>query len=106
MSQREGKSAPAATGAGDDIPTISLRLWASGATVDLRSKYKLEWGLPWWLSGKESAANAGDLRDAGLIPGSERCPGGGRDNPLQYSCLENPTDRGAWQALVHSVTQN
>ena len=58
------------------------------------------------ISGKESAANAGDLRYAGLIPGSGRCPEGGRDNLLQYSCLENPMDRGAWQALVHSVTQN
>ena len=44
--QKEGESAPAATGAGDDTPRISLRLWASGATVGLRSKYKLEWGLP------------------------------------------------------------
>ena len=43
---------------------------------------------------KNSTANAGD-RDAGLIPGSERCPAGGHGNPLQYSCLENPMDRGA-----------
>ena len=42
------------------------------------------------------AANAGDLRDMGLIPGSGRSPEGGHDNPLQYSCLENPMDRGAW----------
>ena len=46
-----------------------------------------------WLSGKESAYNAGDM---GLIPGSGRSPGGGNDNPLQYSCQENPMDRGAW----------
>ena len=51
-------------------------------------------GFPWWLSGKESA------RNAGLIPGSRRTPGGGNDKPLQYSCLENPMDRGAWQATV------
>ena len=49
-------------------------------------------GLPWWLSGKESTCNAGD---AGLIPGSERSPGEGDDNSLQYSCLGNPMDRGA-----------
>ena len=105
MSQREGKSAPAATGAGDDIPTISLRLWASGATVDLRSKYKLEWGLPWWLSGKESAANAGD---SGFrkIPRLGRSPRGGNGNPLHYSCLENPKDRGAWWATVHGVAKS
>ena len=54
---------------------------------------------------KNSPANAGDIRDEGLIPGSGRSPGGGHSNPLQYSCLENPMDRGAWQATVHRVTQ-
>ena len=49
---------------------------------------------------KNSPANAGELRDAGLIPGSGRYPGGGNDNPLQYTCLENPMDRGAWQATT------
>ena len=48
----------------------------------------------------------GDLRDRGLIPGSGRSPGGGNGNPLQYSCLENPMDRGAWQAIVHGVAKN
>ena len=51
-------------------------------------------------------ANAGDLTDAGSIPGSGRCPGEGNGNPLQYSCLENPMDRGAWRATVHGVTQS
>ena len=45
---------------------------------------------------KNPPANAGDVRDAGLIPGSGRAPGGGHGKPLQYSCLENPMDRGAW----------
>ena len=45
---------------------------------------------------KNPPANAGDLRDVGLIPGLGRSPEGGRGNPLQYSCLENPMDRGAW----------
>ena len=49
-------------------------------------------------------ANAGDVKDAGLIPGSGRSPGGGHGNPLQYSCLENPMDSGAWQATVHRGT--
>ena len=53
---------------------------------------------------KNLPANAGDIRDAGSIPGSGRSPGEGNDSPLQYSCLENPTDRGAWRATVHSVT--
>ena len=52
---------------------------------------------------KNSPANA---RDTGLIPGSGRSPGGGHGNPLQYSCLENPMDRGAWQPIVHGVTES
>ena len=52
--------------------------------------------------GKESACNAGDL---GSIPRSGRSPGGGNGNPLQYSCLENPMNRGAWQATVYGVTR-
>ena len=48
----------------------------------------------------------GDLRGTGLIPGSGRSPGGGRGNPLQYFCLENPLDRGAWRATVHGVANS
>ena len=49
---------------------------------------------------KNSAANAGDIRDPGLIPGLGRSPGGGHGSPLQYSCLENPVNREAWRATV------
>ena len=63
-------------------------------------------GLPWWLSSKEFTGNAGAARDAGLIPGSGRSPGGGHGNPLQCSCLENPMDRGAWQTTVHRITKS
>ena len=59
--------------------------------------------LPWWLSCKVSACNAGDV---GSIPESGRSPGGGHGNPLQYCCLENPKDRGAWWATVHRVTES
>ena len=55
---------------------------------------------------KNPSTNAGDVRDADLIPGSGRSPGGGHGNPLQYSCLENPMDRGAWRATVHRVTKS
>ena len=55
---------------------------------------------------KKLPANAGGVRDADSIPGSERSPGGGHGNPLQYSCLENPLDRGAWQATVHRVAKS
>ena len=81
----------------------------------------LAWRIPWshkeldtteWLSLyqmalvlKDPPTDAGDVRDAGSIPGSERSPGEGNGNPLQYSCLENPMDRGAWWATVHGVTK-
>ena len=55
---------------------------------------------------KNLPANAEDVRDMGLIPGLERSARGGCGNPLQYACLENPMDRGAWQATVHGVTQS
>ena len=58
---------------------------------------KAELGLPQWLSSKESACNVGAARNTGSIPGSGRSPGEGDGSPLQYSWLENPTDRGAWQ---------
>ena len=52
---------------------------------------------------KNPPANSGDVRDTGLIPGSGRCPGEENGNPLQYSCLDNPLDRGPWWAIVHGV---
>ena len=55
---------------------------------------------------KNPFANAGDIKDADFIPGSERFPGGQHGNPLQYSCLESPRDRGAWRATVHRVTKS
>ena len=60
-------------------------------------------GFPGSSADKESAYSAGNL---GLIPGSGRFPGEGKGNPLQYSCLENPMDRGAWQATVHGVAKS
>ena len=56
--------------------------------------------------GKEFACQCRRLRDVGLIPGSGRSPGKGHGNPLKYSCLENPKDRGPWQATVHRVAQS
>ena len=55
---------------------------------------------------KNPLANAGDIRDAGFIPGSGRSPAGGHGNSLQYYCLENPMDRGAWRATVHEVAKS
>ena len=55
---------------------------------------------------KNSPANAGDVRDTGLIPGLERSPGVGNGNPAQYSCLENSMDKGAWQTIAHGVAES
>ena len=55
---------------------------------------------------KNPPASAGDIRDLGSIPGYGGYPGGGYGSPLQYSCLENPKDRGVWQATVHRVTNS
>ena len=55
---------------------------------------------------KNLVANSRDIRDMGLIPGLGRPPGGEQGHPLQYSCLENPMDRGAWWATVHRVTKS
>ena len=59
-------------------------------------------GLPWWLCGKEFC----NARDTGSIPGLGRFLGGGNGNPLQYSCLENPMERGPWWATVYRVTKS
>ena len=62
-------------------------------------------GLPWWLRGKESVCNAGNT-EVDLIPGLGRPPGEGSGNPLQYSYLGNPMDRGTWRATVHGATKS
>ena len=69
-----------------------------GKDCDLRS-----WGFPGGSGIKESACSVGDL---GLIPGSGRSLAEGNSYPLQYSCLENPKDRGAWRATIHGITKN
>ena len=61
-----------------------------------------KWGFPGGSVVKNPPANAGDL---GLIPGSGRFPGESKGNPLQYTCLENPMDRGAWQTTVHGIAR-
>ena len=77
---------------------LSLLLWV----CKLR-EIKVFWELHWWLSGKESACNSGDL---GSIPELGRFPGEGNGSPLQYFCLENFMDRGAWWATVHGVAKS
>ena len=74
----------------DLLHTSNLISWASQVVVGVKNR----------------PANAGDIRDSGSIPRLGRSPGGGHGNPLQYSCLENPMDRGAWQATVHRVADS
>ena len=89
--------------AGHNHLEVSLRLpysvwrvtmWVISALV------KPLWGLPRWLRDRESSCDVRATGDVGSIPGSGRSPGGGCGNPLQHSCLESPTDRGAWRAAV------
>ena len=63
------------------------------------------WGFPGGTMVKNLPANAGGARDVGSTPGTGRSPGKGNGNPLQYSCLENSTDRGAWWAAIHGVAK-
>ena len=63
-------------------------------------------GEPWWLSGKGPACNEGDAGDVGSIPGLGRSPGGRHGNPLQYSGLEQPLDKGPWQAPIHRIAES
>ena len=103
---------------GQDVSKISTpeRIWGSSGQM-ARTLAEIETGselrASLWLKGfqgstrgKESCCQCRDIRDLGLIPGSGRSQGGGHGNPLQYSCLENPLDRGACQATVHKVTKS
>ena len=63
-------------------------------------------GFPGVSVAKNPPANTGDIGDTSLTPGLGRSPGGGNGNPLQYSCLENSMDKGAWQVTIHGVTKD
>ena len=72
----------------------------------LGSNYEIFTGFPGGTSGKEPAVSAGDIRDAGSVPGSGRSPGEGNGYHLQYSCLERSMDRGVWWTTVHKVVKS
>ena len=74
--------------------------------VQVRIPFYVIPAIPWLLVVKNPPASVGDVRDTGLIPGMGRSPGGGSDNPLQCSCLENSMDRGAWWATVHGSAES
>ena len=79
------------------------QFWTSGLQNWKTTNF---WGFPGSSVVKNKSANAGDTEDSGSIPGSGSPPGVGNGNPLQYCCLENPMDRGAWWAIVHGVTES
>ena len=68
--------------------------------------YVITWASQMALVIKNLLVNSGGIREEDSIPGSGRSPGGGHGNPLQYSCLKNPMDRGAWHATAHRVAKN
>ena len=76
-----------------------------GILGQIKVKTEGIWGFPDGSVGKESTCNAGNPGDEGLIPGMGRSPGRENGNPLQYSCLKSPLDRGAWWATVHGVEE-
>ena len=88
------------------LPSVGLHRvgydWSDLAAAAARSL----WASQVALVVKNLPASAGDVRDSGSIPGSGTSPGGGQGNPLQYSYVENPMDRGAWRATVHRVAQS
>ena len=89
------------------MPVILLLEKADGLLGSTnRSSLSWRWGFPGGPVVKNPPASAGDARDAGSIPGSGKSPGIENGNPLQYSCLENSTERGTWWTTVHGVTKS
>ena len=90
----------------DMVPPCPLACKPCKYPVLINHFLSITLGFSGGASGKEPACHARDIRGVSSIPGSGRSPGGGHGNPLQYSRLENPMDRGAWQATVHGVTKS
>ena len=114
---QDGRTAPALVQQGPFLRSLDLRSGQDKLLLKNVQLFGETCGCLWgwvgraWVSQvalvvKIPPANAGDERDMCSIPGWGRSPGGRRGNPLQYSCLENPTDRGAWWATVHRVTKS
>ena len=88
------------------IEKLTLSQWFSSDNTLHPFYFVVILGFPCGASGKEFICQCRRHRDGGFIPGSRRPPGVGNGNPLQYSCLENPMDRGAWQVTVHGVAKS
>ena len=90
----------------DGLPSVGLHRVGHDSSDLAAAAAGGSWASQVALAVKNLLADAGDVRDLGLTPGSERFPGGGHGNPLEYSCLENSMDRGVWQATVHSLAKS
>ena len=88
------------------LSSISPSFSVTSLAAPAQSKYSIPRGFPGGAGGEEPAANTEDPRDMGLNPESARSPAKGNHYPLQYSCLENPMDRGVWWATVHGVPKS
>ena len=82
---------------------MSIKIFACSGITNYSKLLRQEKTFPGGSDGRESACNGGDL---GSVPGLGRSPGEGNGNPLQYSCLENPMDKGAWQATFHGIAKS
>ena len=91
------------TGPLDAVLVQSKVLLPAFGALHLRNS---NWGFPGDSVAKNPPENAGDAGDVGLIPEWGRSPGGGNDNPLQYSCLKNSMEKGDWRDIVHRVTKS
>ena len=89
-----------------DLGIVKLFTHQKSNLVDAMESSQHGMGFPSGSVPKSLPANAGDARDMVSIPGSGRSPGVGNGNPLQYSCLENPMDRGAWCTIVHAAAKS
>ena len=85
------------------LPSVGSQSRTRLKRLSSSSSSRKRQGLPWWISGKESTCQC---RRHSLVPGLGRCPGGGNGNPVQYSCLENSMDRGAWLVTLHGVSES
>ena len=91
---------------GKESDTMSMHMCACIHTHTHTHTQVRSWASQVALEVKNQSASAGEVREAGSVPQSGRSPGGHRGNPLQYSCLENPMDGEAWQAMVHRVAKS
>ena len=106
MTEHNPQHSPGSGGGGENVHGVTWGHLGCDENFALTMVHLFCMGFPWWPNGKESPCSAGDAGDLSLVPGSGNSPEVGSGNPLQYSCLENSMDRGAWWATVHRVPKS